>query len=173
MRCCPSLGGRQDLLPPAHLPGSSACHISKWQLLYQTEAQLSPRFDFCHHKVGSGIDGGAIRKGFSDLDFSSTLPEKVAGATWRVLEAQAVTLQADLTLNLSKRPISIELTTKAVWRIFFSGQPLGTWKREEQKRESNMGSRVIRGTKCSSEQLEMSIILENFCSGGLIHNWVC
>lgn len=36
-----------------------------------------------------------------------------------------------------------------------------------------MGSTVIRGTKCSSEQLEMSIILEKFCSGGLIHNWVC
>lgn len=36
-----------------------------------------------------------------------------------------------------------------------------------------MGSKVTTGTKCSSEQLEMSIILENFCSGGLIHNWVC
>lgn len=71
------------MLPPAHFPVSSACCISKWRLFYQTEPQLSPQFDFCHHKVRSRTDGGVIRNEFSDLDLSSTLPEKVAEAMWR------------------------------------------------------------------------------------------
>ena len=64
------------------------------------EPQLSPRFDFCHHKGNTQNDTRVIRNEFSDLDFSSMLLEREAGAGGSVLEAEMVTLHIALSLNL-------------------------------------------------------------------------
>lgn len=98
----PQSGRLGDTSPPAYLPISSAC-ISRRQRLYQTEPQLSPRFDFCHHKGKTQNDTRVIRNEFSDLDFSSMLLEREAGAGGSVLEAEMVTLCIALSLNLSFR----------------------------------------------------------------------
>lgn len=50
MRRWPGLGGWWGTWPPAGHPLCSACHISKLQRLDEMEPQLSPQFDFCHHK---------------------------------------------------------------------------------------------------------------------------